>query len=233
MKLIRYFAYEGAFVESKEHRYPAFTFTKTEDKEYWMYVGNNTAFGNYKLFKTREDLTDEVPYLEIDSKMLPMQENNFARGGRYKTFRESFNNQLYIISKGELVPSYRVSFGELGIPASLLSMEPMEVLPKLKNSHWASVYHYCENASYLYLQVMENIPDSENASFYHWIVNKKTKWETIVRQEQVTADSYLFAPQYLSDDNQLFFMGYLLEKETDVADSEKNPSVIVIDLSSF
>lgn len=96
MKLIRYFAYEGAFVESKEHRYPAFTFTKTEDKEYWMYVGNNTAFGNYKLFKTREDLTDEVPYLEIDSKMLPMQENNFARGGRYKTFRESFNNQLYI-----------------------------------------------------------------------------------------------------------------------------------------
>ncbi len=86
----------------------------------------------------------------------------------------------------------------------------------------------------LYIHVFENIPNEKNGNFYHWFINKKTNANTVIQQPQnISPDSYLYSPQILTADNELYFIGYPLEKEDDVANINENPSVIVLSVSDF
>ena len=63
-------------------------------------------------------------------------------------------------------------------------------------------------------------------------MTKQTKKQTVVKQPQnISPDSYLYAPQLLTANNELYFIGYPLEKESDVADVNENPSVIILSIS--
>lgn len=225
------YTYEGNFITKKACEYPASSFFCSNQGNYWLYVGNNIDF-SHKLIRTDGKLHSTGNYLEAQSNRLPIVENNFGKGKDYTTFRESFNNQLYIIENDSITPSYLIQFPNLEIPASAFSMDPMELLPFLKQNSWAMVQCYLENKKYIYLQIKENDPVENKNIFYHWIIDKESNDYSIIRQNNVTADSYLLSPQLLTSKNELIYFGYPIENENESANAEMNPSIFIIDLSA-
>lgn len=225
------YTYEGDFVEKIAIEYPAFSFYKEDAHTSWLYTGNNRSFSDYKLFKVHSQSEDVEEYLKSDLELLPVSENNFHKNGEYTTFHESYNNDLYWIEKGSFRKKHTVSFNRLNLDLSNAPKDPMDFLPYLMQQHYATIRCFLENKGYIYIQVFENIPD-ENGRFYHWFINKKTKRNTVISQSpDITPDSYLYAPQQLTADNRLYFIGYPLEKEDDLANTDENPSVVIIDIS--
>lgn len=225
------YTYDGDFLEKKACEYPAASFFCSNNDNYWLYVGNNIDFNTHKLIRTDSKLNSTDKYLEIKSNMLPIVENNFGKGEDYTTFRESFNNQLYLIENDSLNPSFLIQFPDLEIPSSIFSMDPMEIIPFLKQNSWAMVQCYLENKKYIYLLIKENDPIENKSIFYHWIIDKETNDYTITRQNHVTPDSYLLSPQLLTNNNELIYFGHLIERENDSINTEINPSVFIVNLS--
>lgn len=228
------YTYEGDFIRKIPIEYPAFSFYRENDSCYWLYTGNNRFFSDYKLFKV-STISDKVEkYLKSDLNLLPISENNFHKNGEYTSFHESYNNSVYLIEKGIFSNAHTISFDDLNMDLSNAPEDPMDFIPYLKQKHYATIRCFLENKEYIYVQVFENIPQNTNGRFYHWFINKKTKKNTVVEQPQdVAPDSYLYAPQILTADNHLYFIGYPLEKEGDLANTDENPSIVIINVSTL
>lgn len=226
------YSYDGLFLQKKVCDYPATAFLCSNNGDYWLYIGNNTDFSTHKLIQTDNELRSTNKYLESQSNMLPVVENNFGKGKDFTTFHESFNNQLYIIKNDSVIPSYLIQFPNLEIPTSAFSMDPMELLPFLKQNNWAMVQCYLENKKYIYLLIKENNPIENKNIFYHWIIDKDNNSYSIINQNHVTPDSYLLSPQLLTSKNELIYIGYPIENENELANTETNPSIFIIDLST-
>ena len=96
------------------------------------------------------------------------------------------------------------------------------------------VRNYLENQNYIYLQVSEHIPNGDEDKFYHWFINKTNHKNIIIEQPaNISSDSYLYAPQVLTADNNLYFLGYTLENEDDEITGEENPSVVVVNIGEL
>lgn len=222
------YAYGGHYINNITCDYPASSFIKGDTDGYWIYTGNNKNFSPYKLFKCNDSITTHTGYLKSEWEMFSLMENNFGYGEAICTFHEGFNNQLYKINNDSVIPTYYLSFPRLELPASLYTTPPMEVLPFLKTFDWASVKSYFENDNFVYLLIMVNHKNGIEPDFYHWIVNKENKEGTIIKQNNVSPDSYLLSPKYLTLDNRLFFIGYPIENENDLANPDTNPSILVV-----
>ena len=226
------YTYDGNFIEKIPIDYPAFSLYKGDDKSYWLYIGNNKAYSDHKLFKVNRATRRVDEYLDAHPNLLPLSENNFHKSGAYTTFHESYNNRVYRIEQDSLLQTHAVSFKELNLDLSNVPQDPMALITHLKQTHYATLRCYLENDDYIYIQVFENIPNEKEGNFFHWFINKQTKKQTVVKQPQnISPDSYLYAPQLLTANNELYFIGYPLEKESDVADVNENPSVIILSIS--
>ncbi|MBQ8529964.1 MAG: 6-bladed beta-propeller [Parabacteroides sp.] len=223
----------GAFLKKIPHSYPAFSFCKEDEQTYWFYLGNNNLNGNNKVYKTDQTLNKVGGYLESNPKMLPLMEQNFHKGDDYLTFHEGFNTHLYRIQKHELVETYNVSLGNLAINLQDFPSDPMQLLPYLQKKNYANIQCYLENNQYIYLLIAEHVPNQKGNSIYHWFIQKETQKEFFIKQpEGITPDSYLYAPQVLTSENLLYFIGYPLESSETVSLGETNPSIIILDLST-
>ena len=67
---------------------------------------------------------------------------------------------------------------------------------------------------------------------YYWIIDKDSREERIIQIDtQIPHESYLFNPQFLSDDNILYCLGYEWEiSNVENMEENSNPSVISLDL---
>lgn len=228
------YTYNGNFIEKIPIEYPAFSFHKENSKSYWLYIGNNQSYSSYKLFKIDKETNSVNKYLTSNTNILPISENNFHKCGAYTTFHESYSNNLYRINQDSLQQTHSISFKNLNFELSMIPKDPMKFISYQKQTHFAMVRCYLENKNYIYLQVLENIPNENNGNFYHWFINKHTQKNLVVKQNQnVPPDSYLYSPQILTENNELYFIGYPLEKEDDIANIEENPSVIIITISDI
>jgi hypothetical protein len=225
--MIRQFSYDGTFLNQLHMDIPAFSFVHANDF-YWFYTGNNHAYSPYRLFRTDHTFTSVRNYLTDHSNMLPLTDTNFGQGAGV-TFRESLYNKIYRITGDSLVLSYTIKFPGMEIPSAIHEMQPMEVVEYLKQSHYASIRCYLENQAYTYLLILENKSD-EPPLFYHWIIDKNNRRETIIKSEMIR-DSYLLSPQLLTEDNQLHFIGYPVENENEQVNPELNPSIVIVDIS--
>lgn len=225
--------YKGDFIEKLEHKLSAFSFTVDTQNNYWFYQGNNKVNGNAKIIKLDSKCTQKQEFLKEKSTLLPMVESNFGRG-EYLTFKESLNHDIYHIIDGQLNLSYSVDFEGFHLPDNLHELAPMEVVSLLKNSNYASIANYQENKNYLFLQVVLNIAGQNKPEIYYWLIQKQSKKNLVIKIDaEIPFESYLYYPQFLSQDNKLYFLGFLIDGKSAVADSENNPSLVAVDISKL
>ncbi|MDH6313569.1 hypothetical protein M2137_002359 [Parabacteroides sp. PFB2-10] len=231
---IKQYKPDGAYQQSIDHDLPASTFVKDEQDDcYWFYIGNNSMYSPYKLFKRNFRTGTVEKYLYEESQLFPMIENNFSKCGT-TTFRETFNNKLYHIANGQLTERFTVDFGSLSLPAFIHQEDPMSVLDKLNNTHYATIRGFYENDNYVYLLISEKTKEDPIPFFYHWIIKKENNTSLLIKQvKHLSEESYLFFPQFLTDDDDLYFIGYILEQEEALGNPEENPSIVSINLKEL
>ena len=222
---IIHFSYDGMPIKNEKIDISASSFTSVNNY-YWFYTGNDNSYSDNRLFQTDTNFNIIKKYLSEKSNMFPMMEYNFKQSP-YNTFRESFYNNIYCIKEDTLSISYTVKFPDMEFPAEAHNISPMEVIEYLGQHHYALIMCYLENDNYIYMQVSENNIASKQL-FYHWIINKKNGEEYVINTDFII-DSYLISPQILSNDNKLYFLGYLIEDEKAVYSNE-NPSIVIINL---
>ncbi len=220
----------GKFIGRKKHSFPAFSFG-FENGYYWFYLGNNLS--KNRLVKTDKKFDKKGEYLPVVStKILPLVENNFVQGYNNLTFRESFNSNLYRMEEGELIHSYFIDLEGLQISEKELSKPPFELVKTLENKTYAVVRSYLENKQYLFLMVLKYIPN-ENPQIYYWIQNKKNKKEKILKIKDFSELSYLTYPQFLSEDNEIYFLGYCLSDKNEISNENSNPSIVKLKIENL
>lgn len=225
----------GDFLDKKEVTYPAFSFAIDDRQNYWFYVGNNTTYGDAKMICTDENIANVAYYLHQKSNMLPMVENNFGRNGEWLTFHESLNHDLYTIENGKLDLSYAMDFPNYKLPKKLHELSGMEVIEELQRSNYASIINYLENHDYIFLNVLLNNEGERIPEVYYWIISKNLQEEVIIKIDGgISAESYLFNTQYLSNDNKLYCLGYIWEnKDVESFEENLNPSVVALEFNEL
>jgi hypothetical protein len=228
-RMIQRYDYNGKFIESLDLNIPAFSFIRTESG-YCFYTGNNKAYSPYRIFLTDNALKKKGEYLNDDSNMLPMMVTTFG-SSTPPTFWENFYSNLYRITNDGPELSYTVKFPGLEVPSEAHKLSPMDVVDYLRKYNYATIMRYLENQNYVFLMVMEN-KNGDKPSIYQWFINKKNSRETIVLIDFVM-DSYLLYPQFLTEDNHLYYLGYPVENEEEEVDSNRNPSIVTVNISDM
>ena len=68
---------------------------------------------------------------------------------------------------------------------------------------------------------------------YYWIHQKSSNKDVVIKFDKaIPVDSYLYYPQFLTEDGKLYFMGFIIEKE-DSLGLEENPSIVIVDIKSL
>lgn len=225
--------YQGKYVDKLEHKQTAFSFAVDEEGNHWLYLGNNSVNGEAKMAKMNAKCQNLQKFLEEESTLLPMVEANFGRGAML-TFKETLNHDIYRIADGEIKKSYSIDFPNYHLPHELHKTAAMEVVPLLQKSDYASILNCSENQNYLFLQVLLNKSGQTVPKIYYWIYQKSSGKDIIFNLDQsVPFDSYIYYPQFLSESNKLYFMGFLLDKETETTNPEENPAIVIIDVDGL
>ncbi|MGL5618604.1 MAG: 6-bladed beta-propeller, partial [Tannerellaceae bacterium] len=225
--------YDGSFIDKRSTPFPAFSFCIDTDGNYWFYSGNNKTYNPDKLKKFDAAMKPLDQRLPADETILPWGFDNLKKNGAITTFVEGFNDTVYQIKDGEIAKAYAINFKDLALDKSAFPADPMDLIPFLRSKHYASIKNYLENDNYAYFQIAEYPPaPSKNIGIYHWIFDKAANKNLLIKQDdEALQQSYLTAPQILTADNQLYFLGYL--PDSDLAAQDNNPSIISIDLSKI
>ena len=227
------YQYDGAYLNRLEHQQTAFSFVVDEEGNYWFYLGNNSVNGDAKMVKMDAECHELQEMLEEKSNLLPMVESNFCKGAGLLTFREALSHDLYKLVKGEIEKSYSLDFPKYHLPENLREVPPMDAVSLLRQSNYARVMFYAENQSYLFLQVLLNNVNQEDSEMYYWIHQKSSNKDVVIKFDKaIPVDSYLYYPQFLTEDGKLYFMGFIIEKE-DSLGLEENPSIVIVDIKSL
>lgn len=225
--------YEGKYIGKLEHEQTAFSFAIDKEGNHWFYLGNNSVNGESKIVKMDAKCQKLQTFLQEKSTLLPMVEANFGKGA-ILTFKETLSHDIYRVSDGEIRKSYSIDFPHYHLPQELHETSPMEVVPLLQKSDYASILNYSENLNYLFLQVLLNKSGQTMPGIYYWIYQKSSGKDIIFSLDQsVPFDSYICYPQFLSEDNRLYFMGFLLDERAETTNPEENPSIVIIDINDL
>lgn len=226
--------YAGNFVKRLNHHQPALSFAIDEKENYWFYLGNNAVADDAKMVKMDALCNNSQKLLHEKSSLLPMIETNFCKESAILTFKEILSHDIYRIADGKLEKSYSLDFPGYHLPNKLHETPPMEVVDLLSNSNYASVLYCCENEEYLLLQVLLNSIDRVNTEMYYWIYKKSSNKDAIICLDKtIPADSYIYYPQFLSENGKLYLMGFVLNEENDAVNTEENPAIVVVDVDIF
>lgn len=224
------YQYTGAYVDRLEHRQAVYSFVVDEESNHWFYLGNNSANGDTKLLKMDAKCNAPQEMLKEKSGLLPMVESNFSKGAGTLTFRESLSHELYKLAKGKVQKSYSLDFPKYHLPENLHKASPMDAVALLRQSNYARVMFYAENQDCLFLQVLLNNVNQEDSEMYYWIHQKSSNKDIVIKLDKtIPVDSYIYYPQFLTEEGKLYFMGFMLNKEESM-DSEENPSIVIVDI---
>lgn len=225
--------YAGKYIDKLEHKQAAFSFAVDEEGNHWFYLGNNAINGESKLVKMDAKCGNAQNFLQERSTLLPMVEVNFGKGALL-TFKETLNHDVYRIANGQISKSYSIDFPNYHLPQDLHQTSPMEVVPLLQKSDYASILNYSENKNYLFMQVLLNKAGMAMPEIYYWIYQKCSGKDLILSLDQsMPFESYIYYPQFLSEDNKLYFMGFVVDKESEMSNPDENPSIVIVDINSL
>lgn len=228
-KSIHKYSIDGEFLSKKEFEFPAFSFVAHNDC-YWFYLGDNPASTQHKLIRTNSKFSIQDEYFPILEDNVPLVERNFGNSP-IKTFRESLNYNLYTLGD-DIELSYNIDFGKYKIPKSVMDANPNQMVELLGTIEYANVMKYIENANYSFLYVMKyNI--NEMPDFYYWIINKNTKEEKLIQIDEFNEESYLLYPEYISEDDKAYFIGYDVASAEVLIDPNSNPEIVKIGVKEF
>lgn len=240
--VLGYSLQSGRLVERLALPFPAFSFATDEVGNYWFYTGGNFGEEHHKVVRADSLLQPSCGFLPSGGNQLPMIEPNWGKCS-YLTYHESLSHDLHVVEEGELRLSHKVNFPGYELPDDLFEQaEPMKTMDILKQTDYAVIKTYVENDRYLFMYVLmmkaarekglPSVPD-----MYYWLIDKSGKKEKIIKLDAgVGADSYLFNPQLLSEDNKLYCLGHLLESVGNAeqfSEDNVNPVVAVIDLDKL
>ena len=240
--VLGYSSQSGRLVERLALPFPAFSFALDGVGNYWFYTGGNFGEEHCKVVRTDSSLQSSCGFLPSGGNLLLMVEPNWGKCS-YLTYHESLSHDLHVVEEGELRLSHKVSFPGYELPKDLFEQtDPMKTMDILKQTDYAVIKTYAENDRYLFVYVLmmrtarekglPSVPD-----MYYWLIDKLGKKEKIIKLDAgVGADSYLFNPQLLSEDNKLYCLGHLLESAGSAEQfSEDNGKsvVVVIDLDKL
>ena len=227
------FSYDGVPINSKDLAIPAHSFTVSDDF-YWFCTSNNRIGHDHRLYVTDQNFQIINKFLSDKTNLLPFDEENFYQSP-YITFREAFYRNLYTIKGDSLRLAYTLSFPNMEYPDEIHQMDPNSVLYYIRSLHTADLRCYLENDNYIYMFVTESSAENKYGILYHWIIDKKNHYqEKIIKiiPSDIMINSYLCQPQLLTEDNLLYFMGYMIENEKDDTDTfinnDLNPSIVII-----
>lgn len=105
----------------------------------------------------------------------------------------------------------------------------------MQRSNYASIINYLENHDYIFLNVLLNNEGERIPEVYYWIISKNLQEEVIIKIDGgISAESYLFNTQYLSNDNKLYCLGYIWEnKDVESFEENLNPSVVALEFNEL
>ena len=93
---------------------------------------------------------------------------------------------------------------------------------------------------YKYVEIKQHILEQSmgktwNPEVYYWIISKNLQEEVIIKIDGgISAESYLFNTQYLSNDNKLYCLGYIWEnKDMESFEENLNPSVVALEFNEL
>ena len=199
--------YNGEFLSKQKLESP-FAAITYDDNDYWFASGNNSVCGDFELYKTDKEFKQYTTF--IDRKFnIPIEEDNFGKG-TILTYRNSFSHNIYHIKNGQASLAYQISIPDMEIPESLANDDMMKVAMAMGTESFTLIRTFVENDDYIYMLLHEQVAGSEGLSmaFYHWIINKKTSEQKILRYDASMANTFHYNPQVLKSDNNMLFVGY-------------------------
>lgn len=224
---------DGSFAGMLENPFPASSFAIDNMRNYWLYTGIPTPEINGRIVKCNAKMQPETYYLDEQILSLPLSELNFNKGVNI-TFRESLNHILYKIEDGTFKTACMLKLPGYELPDRLKNLTPTEILPELSKLSYAIIRNYLENKKYICIQLFLYESGVEKPQIAYWMINKENKKDVIYTLDKnISYESYLCYPQYLSEENDLFFMGYLGDKENEFVDSNANPSIVVYSMNDI
>lgn len=224
---------DGSFAGMLENPFPASSFAIDNMGNYWLYTGIPTSEINGRIVKCNAKMQPETYYLDEQILSLPLSELNFNKGVNI-TFRESLNHILYKIEDGRFKTACMLKLPGYELPDRLKDLTSTEILPELSKLSYAIIRNYLENKKYICIQLFLYESGVEKPQIAYWMINKEKKKDVIYTLDKnISYESYLCYPQYLSEENDLFFMGYLGDKENEFVDSNANPSIVVYSMNDI
>ncbi|WP_455673163.1 6-bladed beta-propeller [Phocaeicola sp.] len=224
---------DGCFVDALTNPFPASSFAIDKAGNYWLYIGIQTPETDGRIVKCNTKMKHEKEYLNTQMLPLPLSELNFNKGVDI-TFKESLNHILYKIDDGVFKTAYTLKLPGYELPDNLDDLKPEDVLSELQNRSYAIIRNYLENKKYICIQLFLYEANIEKPQIAYWMIDKKNKKDAIYTLDKnISYESYLCYPQYLSEENDLFFMGYLEGTEYDYFDSNVNPSIVVYNIDDI
>ena len=120
-------------------------------------------------------------------------------------------------------------------PYLFLGWIPISVVSIVLTGFYASIINYLENHDYIFLNVLLNNEGERIPEVYYWIISKNLQEEVIIKIDGgISAESYLFNTQYLSNDNKLYCLGYIWEnKDMESFEENLNPSVVALEFNEL
>ena len=223
---------QGQFIRKAKLDIPALSFNIDHAGKYWFYVGYNALTGNSRVIQANSCLQNISSFLPLETSLLPLFEDNWGKG-EYITFRESLEHLLYMVNKDSLTLAHHVKFPHYELPKNLHTTPSLKVVELLSKSNYAMIRNYQENNEYIFMLVFLNHESVEIPDVYYWIINKHSKEDKIIKiGTDISFESFLYYPQYLSSDNELYFIGYPIEiEENDL--TKTNPVIVAVPMNSF
>lgn len=223
---------QGQFIQKTKLDIPALSFSIDHVGKYWFYVGNNALAGKSRVIHANSSLKNISSFLSLDTSLSPLFEDNWGKG-EYITFRESLDHHLYMVKKDSLKLVHHIKFPHYELPENLHTTPSHEIIELLHKSNYAIIKNYQENNEYIFMLVFLNHENVEFPDVYYWIINKYNREDKIIKiGTDISFESFLYYPQYLSSDNELYFLGYPVEIKDEEL-TKTNPVIVAISIDSF
>ena len=245
-QILRY-KYDGTFISSQKYDMKYLTsFIKT-GTTYWFNINATKFSEDGHLLKVSEDGTVIEKYLPIKTDwILPVGELNFSRCGNWISFKETFNNMVYLLTDDGPVGTTVIDFGKYAIPQNSYKDDFQSVFRDLEMKGWATIYRYLENEQFIYIdfKIQQN---RKIIGTYYWLINKNTG-NSVMQKLSIDEPLYKMMKEamILTTDNKLIFMAnaQMLKECTDpffsnanrIGNSlpeDVNPVVIALKINGF
>ena len=230
---INEYKYDGTYIGKIKKKSYISTFAVDDKGEYWGYIGCKRPEIKGRLIRCDSNLKKQQEYLCDMQMSTPLFELNINKS-QGLTLRESLNHTVYRIKDDSLEVAYTLEFPDHEFPDNIMCKDPIEIVQQLNSTPHARIKNYLENKDYSVFQIFYFSGLDTNPQKYYCIIDRKTNKDLIIKiPDDIPYESYLSSPEYLSADNNLYFIGYLVENGNQKIKDDINPSIVKFNIANL